>query len=162
MKLNRLGLLSVLSMFAFVPCSASASSLDSAEAFLGSIYDHYVGLDGETTGVVLDDNTVTTLFEPELAELILIDRLEADRDQEPPRLNGDPFVGRQDWIISGYEIAMSPANEGQDEVRLAARLDFDTPHPIGAVQLHLVWMGDTWRISEIEWDYATLREILEN
>jgi hypothetical protein len=160
MKQNWIGLLTALSVFAFVPSGTSASTLESAEDFLETIYDPYVGPEGEAMGVDLDETTVLTLFEPDLAEMIMLDRLEAGCVDEPPRLNGDPFVGRQDWIIDGYAIAMMPNNQAGDDIRILARLDFDTPYPSEAVRLHLVWMDASWRISEIEWDDATLRGIL--
>jgi hypothetical protein len=162
MPARSLCLLPALALFASAPSGAHAETMESAQIFLEAIYDRYVGPEGHSPGVALDEDEVMALFEPSLAEMIVADRLEADCAQEPPRLNGDPFVGRQDWIIAGYAIAMMRTGEDEGVARVLARLDFDAAHPIGPVQVHMSWLDEAWRISEIEWDDTTLREVLSD
>src|SRR6516164_4392917 len=74
----------------------------SAKTFLQQIYQKYVGSSADAAkGVPLAAaKEVRGYFTVGLATLILEDRASAAKRGEPPALDGDPFVGHQDWDIS--------------------------------------------------------------
>jgi len=85
-----------------------------AKAFLNSIYQHYLGSSsGEAKGVPLSNaKLVRGYFTVGLASLILEDRATAAKRGEPPVLDGDPFMGHQDWDVS------NPLRRGEGYRRL--------------------------------------------
>jgi hypothetical protein len=70
------------------------------------IYQRYVGSSaGAAKGISLNSiKTVRSYFTFGLASLIIEDRAAAAIRGEPPVLDGDPFIGSQDWDISNLAI----------------------------------------------------------
>ncbi|HVT54790.1 MAG TPA: hypothetical protein VHD34_01900, partial [Xanthobacteraceae bacterium] len=87
--------------FALLPLPASADA--DAQKFLETIYQKYVGQNAQ--GVLLTNHeTVLAYFTPELAAMIWDDAEEARKKDEPPVLDGDPFIGAQDFDIKDIAI----------------------------------------------------------
>ena len=81
---------------------AYAGGGSAAKAFIADIYRRYVGSSaGSAKGISLNSvKTVRSYFTFGLASLIIEDRAAAVRGGEPPVLESDPFIGRQDWSLS--------------------------------------------------------------
>ena len=80
-----------------------------AKSFVEQIYGSYVGMDGQR-GIALDDAAaIRRYFTPGLASLMLDEFAAAKTRGVPPPLDGDPFVGHQEWNISGLAIAAREA-----------------------------------------------------
>jgi len=104
---SRRSILTGLAAVAVAPVlPADAAGDPSAKAFLQQIYQNYVGSSGGTAkGVQLAAaKEVRGYFTVGLATLILEDRASAAKRGEPPALDGDPFVGHQDWDISNLAV----------------------------------------------------------
>ncbi len=131
-------------------CAAIATPALAADAsavmFVTAIYDAYKGKDGH--GVLIDnDRAVRRYFEPSLAALIRKDQTDAARRDEPPKLDGDPFVDAQDWEIAAFDIAVSDTAPG----KASATVKFDNSGEQTTVALDLVKIKNDWRISDITW-----------
>ena len=102
--------------------AAPALAVDAAaEAFVTAIYDAYKGKNAH--GVLIDnDRSVRRYFEPSLAALMRKDQKEAARRNEPPELDGDPFVDAQDWDISAFDIAVSTPHPARRLRRLSSAI----------------------------------------
>jgi hypothetical protein len=130
----------------------------SPDAFLHSIYDQYIG---ENKGNIdySKDAVVRRYFTPELADLMMKDRAAADARGEVPNLDGDPFVGAQDWKIASFDIKAVQINATRAEgtVKFA---NYDRNETF-KVSLHLV--GGEWRIDDIDYGgrAGTLRGIFK-
>jgi Protein of unknown function (DUF3828) len=135
--------------------TAPASARDvGAKAFLNAIYREYLGKSGTGKGVPLTNTkSVRGYFTVGLASLILEDRATATRRGEPPVLDGDPFIGHQDWDIS--EIAVEV--KATDAVKTTASVAFTNAGKPERVTLELLRTGAEWRIADIAWDSGTLR-----
>jgi hypothetical protein len=92
-------IVSAAAVLAVLPALASGPT---AKAFLADIYQRYVGSSaGSSKGITLNSvKTVRSYFTFGLASLIIEDRASAANRGEPPVLDGDPFIGSQDWDIS--------------------------------------------------------------
>lgn len=139
--------------------AAPAAAADaSAHDFVKAIYDAYVGKTGN--GVALDtDQAVQRYFEPALAALIRKDQKDAERRNEVPTLDFDPFVDAQDWDIAAFAIAVTDAGPG----KASATVKFNNFGKPTIAVLDLVKIGNAWRISDISWQPhdqpGTLREL---
>jgi Protein of unknown function (DUF3828) len=148
------GVAFLLSMAA---ASAFAAGGSPAKAFLDSIYQHYVGSSaGTAKGVPLANaKAVRGYFTVGLASLIVEDRAAAAKRGEPLVLDGDPFVGRQDWDISNLAIEVKDAG-GFKAVGTVTFMDGGKP---AKIVLELLRSGNDWRIADIEWDSGSLRAL---
>lgn len=144
-------------------CAAIAAPALAAEAtaavFATSIYDAYKGKDAH--GLLIDnDRAVRRYFEPSLAALIRKDQKDAARRNEPPTLDGDPFVDAQDWEIPAFDIAVNDIAPG----KASATVKFVNAGTPTMVVLDLVKIKNEWRISDITWlrdgKPSTLRALL--
>ncbi|HWK86375.1 MAG TPA: DUF3828 domain-containing protein [Xanthobacteraceae bacterium] len=150
------GLLSafLLMNFAMLPAPARADA--EAQKFLEAIYKQYVGQN--TPGVALGSNDVLfNYFTPELAALIAADADQAQKNDEVPALDGDPFVGAQDWDIKDVSVTVKDIGPGK-ALGLAT---FTNMGEKQAVELDLKKLPQGWRIDEIRWPDASLRGILK-
>jgi uncharacterized protein DUF3828 len=148
-----LGLAAVLSMPA--PLSARAAEpAASAKSFVEKIYGSYVGSSTQDAkGVPLENaSIVRAYFTPGLASLILEDAAAAKRRGEPPTLDGDAFVGRQDWDIAGLSIDVKESG-----AKATATVSFTNFGKGEKVVVELLKVGERWRIADITWDSGTLR-----
>lgn len=141
--------------FALLPVPAKADT--DAQKFLESIYKRYVGAD--TPGVPLDTKeALLSYFTPELAAMIAADGARAEKDNEPPTLDGDPFVFAQDWDIKNVAVKVKDTGPGK-AVGTATFTNFGETQE---VELTLVKMTAGWRIDDIRWPDGTLRDLYKN
>ena len=73
--------------------------------------------------------------------------------KEPPALDGDPFVGRQDWDISDLAIEVKETGA----VKAIGTVTFMDSGKPQKVVLELLRSGNDWRIADIEWGSGSLR-----
>lgn len=150
------GLVSTLLLVSFAMLPAPARADAEAQKFLEAIYKRYVGQN--TPGVALDNNEkLLGYFTPELAALITADAEQAQKNDEVPALDGDPFVGAQDWDIK--DVSVTVKDVGPDKALGLA--SFSNMGEKQAVELDLKKLPQGWRIDEIRWPDATLRGILK-
>jgi hypothetical protein len=141
--------------FAILPMPARADA--DAQKFLEAIYKKYVGQN--TPGVVFDTGEAAlAYFTPELAAMIAADAESAQKNDEPPILDGDPFVGAQDWDIKDLAIAVKDIAPG----RAIGLVSFTNMSERQTVELNLKKLPQGWRIDDIRWSDGSLREILKN
>jgi hypothetical protein len=128
----------------------------SAKLFLEEIYRAYLGNSAsQARGVALDQPAaVRRYFSPGLASLILEDSAQANRAGGTPTLNGDPFIGRQEWQISDLAIEVKDAS-----VKAVGTVSFTNFGKPEKLVLDLLKVGDSWRIVDIRWPTGTLREL---
>jgi uncharacterized protein DUF3828 len=145
----------VATLLALAVLPAFAAGSSPAKAFLDSIYQHYVGSSAAAAkGIPLANaKAVRGYFTVGLASLIIEDRAAAAKRNEPPVLDGDPFVGRQDWDISNLAIDVKDSG-GFKAVGTVTFMDGGKP---SKVVLELLRSGNDWRIADIEWESGTLR-----
>lgn len=149
------GLLSALLMIGFAALPMPARADAEAQKFLETIYKKYIG--PNTPGISLDNSeALLGYFTPELAALIAADAERSQKNDEPPALDGDPFVGAQDWDIK--DVAVVVRDTGPDKAMGLAT--FTNMGEKQAVELDLRKFPQGWRIDEIRWADGTLRGIL--
>src|SRR5215472_14677072 len=87
----------------------------SAKEFLERIYKTYVGDSTKgANGIRLDSAAATRrYFAPDLAAMILADNAKAAKRGDVPTLDGDPFVGHQDWDIANLAVEASEDGTGK-------------------------------------------------
>jgi len=126
-----------------------------AKVFLDSIYQHYLGKSSaDAAGVALTSaKLVRGYFTVGLASLILEDRATAAKRGEPPVLDGDPFVGHQEWDISNLAIEVKDTGA----LKTTGIVTFVNSGKSEKVVLELLRSGTEWRIADIEWESGTLR-----
>ncbi len=131
-----------------------AAADQSPRAFLQGIYKHYIGK--STPGVVLDsDADIKRYFTSDMASIILADEAKAAQTGDIPTLDGDPFVGHQDWSISTFQIDVD--NKAMDKT--IAKVSFKNDGKMETVTLDLVKVDGTWKIDDIHWPEDSLRSI---
>jgi hypothetical protein len=98
--------------------SPSAPTGQSAEAFLHSIYDRYVGAQDKARPIDYSDpRELRYYFEPSLAGIIHQDFIRAKKADEVPTLDADPFIDAQDWDIKSFNIQVTPADGDRADCR---------------------------------------------
>jgi hypothetical protein len=140
-------------VFPVLPALAGAEP--AAKAFLNSIYQRYLGSSsGAAKGVALSNaNLVRGYFTVGLASLILEDRATAAKRGEPPVLDGDPFIGHQDWDISNLTVEVKDTGA----FKTIGTVTFMNAGKPEKIVIELLRSGKEWRIADIEWDSGTLR-----
>jgi hypothetical protein len=131
-----------------------------AKSFLEKIYAAYVGSAQKgANGVQLDNAAeIKRYFTPALAMLILEDEAAAQKRGEPPTLDGDAFVGHQDWDIADLSVDVKEAG-----AKAKATVSFTNFGKSEKVLVELLRVGTDWRIADIQWDDAsTLRGLFRN
>jgi len=140
-------------LFAARPFKALAQDA-SAKAFLDAIYKRYVGKN--TKGIPLDsDAVIRRYFEPSLAALIIKDGKEAARRKEVPTLDGDAFIGAQDWEIKAIKVDVADAGPG----KATGTVTFTNSGEAKKVMLDLTRVGNDWKIADINWGEDSLRKL---
>lgn len=125
-----------------------------AQKFVESIYQQYVGKDAP--GVALDSNeALLQYFTPDLAALIAVDMQLAEKNSEPPALDGDPFVDGQDWDIKSFSASVKDTSPDT----AAAVVTMDNMGAKRTVELALKKTQAGWRVDDIHWAEGTLRGI---
>jgi Protein of unknown function (DUF3828) len=145
----------VLASVLTAACAAAGAARadDAAKAFLEKIYAAYKGKNSK--GILIDtDARVRLYFEPKLAALMIKDMNAAQKRGEPPELDGDPFVGAQDWEIGPVVITVQDLGPG----KATATAKFSNIKEPKTVTYDLVKLAGGWRIADINWgDNDTLR-----
>jgi hypothetical protein len=157
MPIMLLRLCSLLASIAMFAAPAAHAADPAALAFVDGIYRQYRNSDapGVDTG---SEESLRRYFEPGLAALLLKDAEEANRKDEAPKLDGDPFVDAQDWRITDVKIAL--ADTGKD--RILATVNFNNFKQPKTVKLDLIKLGGAWKIYDIVWSETTLRKLLSS
>jgi hypothetical protein len=134
---------------------ALAGGEQAAKAFLDSIYQSYVGSSsGSAKGVALANTKVVRgYFTVGLASLILEDRAAAAKRNEPPVLDGDPFVGHQNWDISNLAIDVKDTGPS----KAIGTVTFTNAGRPEKIVVELLRSGKEWRVADVEWDSGSLR-----
>lgn len=145
---------------AFVVFSAGfspAAADDAAQRFVAGIYAQYGG--PNTPGVPLETREVAEhYFTPEIVELMEQDGERAAEDDSPPALDGDPFVGAQDWDIKNVAVSVTDVSSE----RAVALVTFVNQGEQKLVQLDLKKIAAGWRIDDIRWSDGTLRGLYKS
>ncbi len=139
--------------------TGAAGEMAEAEAFVTGIYDLYVERDaggGSASIELYDEAMLRRYVEPSLAALIAADAAAAASSDSASALNGDPFIGAQEWLVTDYTVVVEPAGPGAAAAQVEL-VNFGQPQRI---DLALVRLADGWRIADIDWGGETLRGIL--
>ena len=130
-----------------------------AKTFIEKIYAAYVGRAQKgASGVQLDNPAnIKRYFTPGLAMLILEDEAAAEKRGAPPTLDGDAFIGHQDWEIADLTVDVKEAG-----TKAKATVSFTNFGKAEKVVVDLLRVGTDWRIADIQWDDAsTLRGLFK-
>lgn len=93
---RRLILLSGLALLAAALLPTGSRAQETAHKFVAGIYKFYVGSNAE--GFPLDSLQIGKVLTPGLRKLVEDDAAQAEKRNEPPELNGDPFIdARNGW-----------------------------------------------------------------
>jgi hypothetical protein len=151
--ITRRNLVLASALTAVCAAAGTARADDAAKAFLEKIYAAYKGK--HSKGVLLDtDAQVRLYFEPKLAAMMIKDSKDAQKRGDVPELDGDPFVGSQDWEIG--PVAITVQDLGPDKASATAK--FSNLKEPKTVTYDLVKLAGGWRIADISWgDNDTLR-----
>lgn len=154
---SRAGLV-LLGVFALSACQNTATAPDaSPQAFLGELYSHY---DGKGPGAGLNYSEAAVLrryFTPATIALIEADFARAAAADEVPALDGDPFVGSQEWDVTGLDIAIGKSAAPD---KTMAMVRFDSYGRQSEFRLDLELVNGAWKIADIDWGYDKLSAIL--
>jgi hypothetical protein len=133
----------------FAPVAAQEPN---PKTFVEGIYQRYLGKN--TPGLDLNTREALQLyFTPALVDLIDKDAKEAEKLQEAPLLNGDPFVDAQDWEIT--DVMVSVQESAAD--RASATASFSNFGKAQNVRLNLQLTPKGWRVDDIFWSEGSLR-----
>jgi len=153
MPTARLLLSFCLFLVAALPVYAIAAD-PSPKDFVTAIYRNYEGKAAK--GLPLNSPKIRALISPGLLRLIDADEKQAAKRNEPPTLDGDPFVDAQDWEIPSFTIDVS--DKGSDKAE--ATVQFTNGGSPSTVMLMLVKLNGAWRIDDFIGIDGSLREIL--
>ncbi len=132
--------------------SAAQAQKPDAKTFVENIYKGYLGKN--VPGLDLTTREALDLyFTSSLADLIDKDAKEAEKLQEAPLLNGDPFVDGQDWEITDPAITIQDATSD----RATATATFKNFGKAMTVRLALVLTPKGWRVDDVFWSEGNLR-----
>jgi len=150
MRYRWLAALAAISLF-ISPLQAQSPD---AKSFVETIYKRYLGKN--VPGVDLATReALEQYFTPSLADLIEKDAKEAEKLQEAPLLNGDPFVDAQDWEITDPSATI----QEQASDRAAATVSFKNFGKAMTVRLTLVLTPKGWRVDDVFWSEGNLRAL---
>jgi hypothetical protein len=137
--------------------AALAGGGSAADVFLADLYQRYLGSsDGVAKGISPNSiKTVRSYFTFGLASLIIEDRAAAANRGEPPVLDGDPFIGSQDWDISNLAIDVKDTGA----FKAIGTVTFMNSGKPEEVVLELLRSGNNWRIADVTWESGTLRAL---
>jgi hypothetical protein len=127
-----------------------ALAQETAQAFVAALYRPYLdaGFPGQPYG------DAGRFFTPALAEAIDRDHREAQRRNEVPALNGDPFIDAQDWEVSKLSIDVTASGDAA-----TARVAFRNFGEARRVVLELVRTPAGWRVAEISAPSGSLKAL---
>lgn len=151
MRYRWLPLFAIISVFV---SSAQAQQQD-AKAFVENIYKSYLGKNTPSVDLTSRQG-LERHFTPSLADLIDKDAKEAEKQQEAPLLNGDPFVDAQDWEITDPVISVQTQENGKGAIATASFKNFGKAV---TVRLALALTPNGWRIDDVFWSEGNLRAL---
>jgi hypothetical protein len=133
-------------VLAFLPLFAFAQD-KSAENFLRSIYGKaYIGKHAK--GVDIDTRAqLDRYFTPELARRIDDDATIAAKRGDIGELDGDAFIGAQDFEIASFDISV----QATDATHATGTVRFRNLGDARTVVVTLVRLKPGWRIADIDW-----------
>lgn len=124
----------------------------SAQSFLQSIYDPYLKPDFKG----LPYTEAARFFAPDLARAVDRDMGQAKQRNEPPTLNGDPFVDAQEWKITNLVIRASGKGDAATGV-----VTFDNFGKPQRLSVSLIRMAGDWRFTDITGASGSLRALFK-
>lgn len=150
-----LALVAALSLLSLPAASRPAEP--SAKMFLETIYKSYLGSSQtEGSGVPLDNpKAIRRYFSAGLASLIIEDGRKAAKHSEVPTLDGDAFVGHQDWEIAALNVDVID-NGPAKATGTVSFTNFGKPENI---TIELLKVGSDWRIADIKYSDGSLRAL---
>ena len=131
----------------FSPAASTAAG-QTANGFLHSIYDRYMGPHDKAPNI--DYNSARDLeryFEPSLARIIADDSARAAKNGDEGTLEADPFINAQDWDIKSFDIHVTPV----DADHANARVKFDNVGAAELIHLQLIRISGAWKIHDIDY-----------
>ena len=144
-------------MASLVTCADAASPTattpaaltgQSADAFLHSIYDRYLGPQDKARPIDYSKpSELREYFEPSLAGIIHDDFVRAKKADDVPTLDADPFIDAQDWEIKAFDIQVTSV----DGDHANAVVNFDNAGEHKVLHLQLVRVAGNWRIHDIDY-----------
>lgn len=139
----------------FLSLPATAQDND-AKTFIENIYKQYLGKN--TPSIDFSSRAgLEVCFTPSLAELIYNDAKEAEKQQEAPLLDGDPFVDAQDWEITEPVVTVQ-TGDGKGATATAAFKNFGEAVTVRYI---LVMTPKGWRIDNVIWKEGDLRGLYQ-
>jgi hypothetical protein len=128
-----------------------------AKEFLTKLYANYLG---KAKGIdYTAPANVKRYLTPELGTLLLKKmKADAKRKDEVPDLDGDPFIGAQEWVVT--ELAIAVAETGPDKA--TGTVSFKNEGEAKTITLDLKKTKAGWRIDDIHWpgEEGSLRKLL--
>lgn len=154
--------------------SPMAAHMRHKDTITPAMFDRWLSLWGEVTAQLLpadkaagsgvdlaDSATMAKYFTPEMAARIDADARQAAAKDEPPALNGDPFVGAQDWQVSELAIAVAKSTEPDRTMAVIAFKNYGAPTEVKlSLARSAMGAGTGWQIADIDWGYDKLSNIL--
>ena len=131
------------------PIRARAQA-QSPEAFLRGIYAPYLA--GANQGQ--DFQQFERYFAPDLARIMAADAAEAQKRNEVPKLDGDPFVDAQDWEVKNFSLSVKTSGSTATAV-----VTFDNYGRAMRIVFDLVLTPGGWRIDDIKAPSGSLRAL---
>jgi len=150
---RRLILLSGLALLAAALLPTGSHAQETAHKFVAGIYKFYVGSNAE--GFPLDSPQIGKVLTPGLRKLVEDDAAQAEKRNEPPELNGDPFIDAQEWLVTDLKIEIKEQGPTAN-----ARVTFKNSGEDRAVTLQLVKTRAGWRVDDIIGTTGSLRAAL--
>ncbi|MFO1082280.1 MAG: DUF3828 domain-containing protein [Reyranellaceae bacterium] len=132
------------------PATVGAQTTASAKALLDAIYRPYLRQGYEGTRL----DRPGDYFTAPVAQAIARDHKTAEKNNEAPQLDGDPFIDAQDFELSDLAITI----DGQDD-KASAIVTFKNSGRPTKIVLDLVRTPAGWRIDDIHWAKLSLRAL---
>jgi hypothetical protein len=128
--------------------STSAPAGQSADSFLHSVYDRYIGSQDQAPFIdYTKERELRRYFEPSLAKIIADDSARAAKKGDVGMLDGDPFIDAQDWNIRSSNIQVTPI----DADHANAVVKFDNIGEAKLLRVQLVRISGVWKIHDIDY-----------
>jgi hypothetical protein len=143
-RISRRALLVVV--FVALPLAGFAQD-KTAETFLRSIYGKaYIGKSSK--GIDIDTRAqLDRYFVPELAKRIDDDTKTAAKNGDIGELDGDPFIGAQDWEIRSFDVDV----HNVDETTATGTVTFSNLGTQRKILVSLKRLKVGWRIADVDW-----------
>ena len=141
--------------------SQPALAGETADGFLHSVYDRYLG--PQSKAPPLDYSNLSDLeryFDAPLAAMLHDDFIRAQKADDVPSLDGDPFIDAQDWAIKSLDIQVTAV----DANHAIASVKFTNAGTPEALKVQLVRVAGSWKIHDIDYGnrQGTLRGLFKS